>query len=76
LSFINKENAICIRDTIKTILAIYEKDVNCIETPNTIGTNISKILGITLGTLTTNIDRLCEKGYVSRDKSEKDKRIF
>ena len=37
--------------------------------------NIAKVLGITLGTLTTNIDRLCEKGYVSRDKSEKDKRI-
>lgn len=38
-------------------------------------TNIAKLLGITLGTLTTNIDRLSEKGYVSRDKSEKDKRI-
>jgi len=38
-------------------------------------TNIAKLLGITLGTLTTNIDRLCDKGYVSRDKSDKDKRI-
>ena len=38
-------------------------------------TNIAKILGITLGTLTTNMDRLCQKGYVVRDKSEKDKRI-
>ena len=37
--------------------------------------NIANILGITLGTLTTNIDRLIDKGYVYRDKSEKDKRI-
>ena len=37
--------------------------------------NIAKILGITLGTLTTNIDRLCQKGYVVRAKDEKDKRI-
>ena len=37
--------------------------------------NIAQILNITLGTLTTNIDRLMEKGYVRREKSEKDKRI-
>ena len=37
--------------------------------------NIAKTLGITLGTLTTNVDRLCEKGYVTREKSDKDKRI-
>ena len=37
--------------------------------------NIAKLLGITLGTLTTNLDRLCDKGLVSRDKDVKDKRI-
>lgn len=54
-----------------TIDVIY----NTMRTKANTATNIAKILGITLGTLTTNIDRLCEKGYVSRDKSDKDKRI-
>jgi len=54
-----------------TIDVIY----NTMRSKNNTATNISQILGITLGTLTTNIDRLCEKGYVIREKSEKDKRI-
>lgn len=54
-----------------TIDVIY----NTMRSKTNTSTNIANILGITLGTLTTNIDRLCEKGYVSRDKSEKDKRI-
>ena len=54
-----------------TIDVIY----NTMRSKNNTATNIAQILGITLGTLTTNIDRLCEKGYVIRDKSEKDKRI-
>ena len=54
-----------------TIDVIY----NTMRTKNNTSSNIAKLLGITLGTLTTNIDRLCEKGYVSRDKSDKDKRI-
>ena len=48
---------------------------NTMRTKNNMSSNIAKILGITLGTLTTNIDRLCDKGYVTRDKSDKDKRI-
>lgn len=54
-----------------TIDVIY----NAMRSKNNTSTNIAQILGITLGTLTTNIDRLCEKGYVVRDKSQKDKRI-
>jgi len=54
-----------------TIDVIY----NTMRSKNNTASNIANILGITLGTLTTNIDRLCDKGYVSRDKSEKDKRI-
>ena len=38
-------------------------------------TNISKILDITPGTLTTNLERLIERGYVYKEKSEDDKRV-
>ena len=48
---------------------------HCMRNKSNTSSNIAKILGITLGTLTTNVDRLCEKGYVSREKSDKDKRI-
>ena len=37
--------------------------------------NIAKVLGITAGTLTTNLDRLTEKGYVYKDKNSSDKRV-
>lgn len=37
--------------------------------------NIAKVLGITAGTLTTNLDRLTEKGYVYKDKNSSDKRM-
>ena len=37
--------------------------------------NIAKILGITAGTLTTNLERLTEKGYVFKDKYSSDKRV-
>lgn len=36
--------------------------------------NIAKILNITPGTLTTNLDRLISKGYVAKEKDESDKR--
>lgn len=36
---------------------------------------IASRLGITLGTLTTSVNRLIKKGYVFRDRSEKDKRV-
>ena len=32
-------------------------------------------MGITAGTLTTNLDRLTEKGYVYKDKNSSDKRV-
>lgn len=36
--------------------------------------NIAKILNITPGTLTTNLDRLINKGYVAKMRDENDKR--
>lgn len=36
--------------------------------------NIASILNITPGTLTTNLDRLISKGYISKEKDENDKR--
>lgn len=36
---------------------------------------ISKTLGVTMGTLTTGINGLVKKGYVVRNRSEKDRRI-
>ena len=41
---------------------------------NTAG-SIARKLGITLGTFTTNIDRLVAKGLVSKIKNEKDRRV-
>ena len=41
---------------------------------NTAG-SIARKLGITLGTCTTNIDRLVSKGLVSKIKNEKDRRV-
>ncbi len=37
-------------------------------------TNISKRLRITVGTLTTSINRLVEKGYAKRQREQEDKR--
>ena len=41
---------------------------------NTAGT-IAKRLGITLGTCTTNIDRLIVKGFVNKVKNDSDRRV-
>ncbi len=41
---------------------------------NTAGV-IAKILGITLGTCTINIDRLVSKGLVKKIKNDKDRRV-
>lgn len=38
-------------------------------------TDVSGILGITVGTLTTAINRLVTKGYVERNRSETDRRV-
>lgn len=39
-------------------------------------TNVAKVLGITPGTLTSNIDRLIKKDLVDRDKWVEDKRTI
>lgn len=38
-------------------------------------TNIAKVLNITPGTLTTNLDRLMAKGYIAKSKNDEDKRV-
>ncbi len=38
-------------------------------------TETAQILGITVGTLTVSVDRLVKKGYVSRCRDEKDRRV-
>jgi DNA-binding MarR family transcriptional regulator len=45
-----------------------------IDTPLTMS-EISKSLGVTMGTLSTGINGLVKKGYVIRNRSQKDKRI-
>jgi len=42
---------------------------------NNTASNIAKILGITQGTFTTNVDRLVSKGYVNKVKMDNDRRI-
>lgn len=42
---------------------------------NNTASNIAKILGITQGTLTINIDRLIAKGYVNKVKNVADRRV-
>ena len=37
--------------------------------------NLAKNLGLTVGTLTSTVDRLVKKGYVLRYRSEEDRRI-
>lgn len=44
------------------------------KTGNNTSTNIANLLGISLGTLTANIDRLIKKGLVEKDKLMADKR--
>ena len=48
---------------------------NAMANQNNTASNIAKILGITQGTLTTNIDRLAKKGYVNKVKHDSDRRI-
>lgn len=54
-----------------TLNAIANTTKNKTNTAN----NIAKILDITPGTLTTNLDRLSDKGYVIKEKNSEDKRI-
>lgn len=45
-----------------------------IHQPRTM-TTISKALGVTMGTLTVGINGLVKKGYVVRERGEKDRRV-
>ncbi len=45
-----------------------------IDSPKTMSA-VSKTLGVTMGTLTIGINGLVKKGYVERNRSEKDRRI-
>lgn len=61
---------------------INDLTMNEIHTIEAIGINLKKPMGevanelkISVGTLTTAINRLIQKGYVTRNKDEKDKRI-
>lgn len=54
-----------------TLDVVYDNSKNKTNTAS----NIARNLGITLGTLTINIDRLTAKGYVHKVKNDKDKRI-
>lgn len=47
---------------------------NCCRGDNNTSTIIARLLGITVSTLTTNIDRLIKKGLVIKDKKESDLR--
>jgi len=53
---------------IHTIDAVGDSD------PKTM-TEISRILKVTMGTLTTGVDKLIKKGYLIRKRTEEDKRI-
>lgn len=44
------------------------------ERPRTM-TEISRDLNFTMGTLTTGVDKLIKKGYLTRSRTEEDKRI-
>lgn len=51
-----------------------DKIATTTKTKSNTSNNIARILDITPGTLTTNLDRLAAKGYISREKAEDDKR--
>lgn len=68
-------------DILKKLSDITLKELRTLEvilksekSGNNNSTNIAGVLGITLGTLTSNIDRLIKKGLVIREKLEGDKR--
>lgn len=44
------------------------------EKPRTM-TEISRDLSITMGTLTTGVDKLIKKGYLTRSRTDEDKRV-
>ena len=48
---------------------------NAMSNKNNTASTIAKHLGITLGTCTTNIDRLIQKGLVHKVKNDADRRV-
>lgn len=54
-----------------TLDVIYESSLK----GNNTGSKIAKILGITLSTFTINVDKLINKGYVTKFKHDDDKRV-
>ena len=59
-------------DVTMTEIHVMEAIKKC--DPPTMGT-VSKRLMITMGTLTTSVNRLVEKGYVTRYRNENDRRV-
>lgn len=57
-----------------TIREIHTIEAIGIEGKRTMG-DVAETLRVTLGTLTTSVNRLVNKGYVKRTKDKKDKRI-
>ena len=39
-------------------------------------TNVAKILNITVGTLTTAVKKIIEKGFLVKERSKKDQRVY
>ena len=39
-------------------------------------TNVAKILNVTMGTLTTAVKKIIEKGFLIKERSKKDQRVF
>lgn len=57
-----------------TITEIHTIEAIGIEREKTM-TEIAQMLNVTLGTLTTGINKLIRKGYVERNRTEEDRRI-
>ena len=68
---LNIEEKALITEEFKDISVTY---MHIIAEPRTMSM-ISKSLGVTMGTLTTGINGLVRKGYVVRNRSDRDRRI-
>ena len=67
---------------LKTLGTLGVKEYNTLDTIWTLtktksntANNIAKALNITAGTLTTNLQRLTDKGYVYKERDTMDKRV-
>ena len=62
---------------LKSLDGLGLKEFNTLDTiweltknKNNTSNNLAKVLGVTPGTITTNLDRLCEKGLVFKQKND------